>query len=103
MKKEGMNKAENWCARGAEYREIKRLATFREHLGDDWRDTIDEEIGYIAIAARATASGADYGYVQAELFWSSVDAIEEEYSDTVFLEGFIEGCEVFWKKYGDKI
>lgn len=103
MKQGGINKAENWCAHGADYREIKRLATFRQCLGDEWSETVNEEIGYIAIAARATASGADCGYQQAELFWGSVDAIEEEYSDIMFLEGFIEGCEVFWKKYGDKI
>ena len=103
MKQEGMNKAENWCAQGAEYREIKRLGTFRKYLGGEWSETINEEIGWISIAARATASGANYGYQQAELFWSSVDAIEEEYSDAAFLEGFIEGCEVFWKKHGDKI
>ncbi len=103
MKQEGANKAENWCAHGADYREIKRLATFRKHLGDEWRETINEEIGYISIAARATAGGANYGFQQAELFWSSVDVVEEEYCDEVFLDGFIEGCEVFWKKHGEKI
>ena len=95
MKQRGVRTAKNWCSATAEYHEIKRLAAFREELGDSYRETV-EEFGIIAIADNAVAGGKGYSWEEAYLFWESVGATQAEIAEFVFLNAFIEGCELFW-------
>ena len=96
MKRSGRSMAKDWCSATAEYHEIKRLAAFREELGDIYREIV-EECGFIVIAETAVAGDENHGYDEAVLFWESVGATRYEVSSFEFLDGFLKGCELFWK------
>ena len=97
MNQSGLRTAKNWCSATAEYHEIKRLAAFREELGQYCRWIIDWRCGFITVAETAVAGDEAYGYAEADLFWKSVGATRHEVTSCEFLDGFLEGCELFWK------
>ena len=96
MKQSGLSKAKDWCFATAEYHEIKRLAACREDLGVIYREIV-EECGFSVIAEAAVAGDENHGYDEAVLFWESVGATRYEASSFEFLDGFLKGCELFWK------
>jgi hypothetical protein len=103
LKQSGLSSAEHWCSHDAEYYEIKRLATFRESLGITYREIVDEEVGYISIAHHAEVGGEDYGWEEARVFWDNVFASDEELASFIFLDAFLEGCELFWSQTAKNI
>lgn len=103
MKQQGMEAADFWCRNVAEYDQIRRLSLLRKQVGPEDYASIQDDGTMFMVIAQAALGKRQTTIEQDEAFWTdSVHASSFEVHDQNYLEGFLEGCERFWKDVASK-